>query len=202
MESFGEVTEPQTVRLERILPGPVERVWAYLTDSEKRGKWLAPGEMELRVGGRVSLTFNNQNLSIGQGDAGAIQVRGRPHDRRTGHALRAPSPARLHLGQSRRSDLRADAERQGRALRGHASPRPRPQHHGHGLERLAHAYRRADRRPQQRGAAAVLEELPQREAGIRKTYCALSPGATRRLRSTENRQARFGVTDAPTRRSE
>ena len=38
-------------------------MWAYLTDSEKRGKWLAPGEMELRVGGRVSLTFNNQNLS-------------------------------------------------------------------------------------------------------------------------------------------
>jgi uncharacterized protein YndB with AHSA1/START domain len=63
MENFGEITEPQTVRLERILPGPIERAWSYLTDSEKRGKWLAPGEMELRVGGRVSLTFNNQNLS-------------------------------------------------------------------------------------------------------------------------------------------
>jgi uncharacterized protein YndB with AHSA1/START domain len=63
MENFGEITEPQTVRLERTLPGPIERVWSYLTDSEKRGKWLASGEMELRVGGRVSLTFNNQNLS-------------------------------------------------------------------------------------------------------------------------------------------
>ena len=63
MESFGEITEPQTVRLERTLPGPIERVWSYLTKSEKRGKWLASGEMELRVGGRVSLTFNNQNLS-------------------------------------------------------------------------------------------------------------------------------------------
>lgn len=63
MENFGEITEPQTVRLERTLPGPIERAWSYLTDSEKRGKWLAPGEMELRVGGRVSLTFNNQNLS-------------------------------------------------------------------------------------------------------------------------------------------
>lgn len=63
MESFGEITEPQTVRLERTLPGPIERVWSYLTNSEKRGKWLASGEMELRVGGRVSLTFNNQNLS-------------------------------------------------------------------------------------------------------------------------------------------
>jgi len=63
MEAFGVVTEPRTVRLERVFPGPIERVWAYLTESEKRGKWLAPGEMELRVGGRVSLTFNNENIS-------------------------------------------------------------------------------------------------------------------------------------------
>ena len=26
------LVEPGTVRLERLLPGPVERVWAYLTD--------------------------------------------------------------------------------------------------------------------------------------------------------------------------
>jgi uncharacterized protein YndB with AHSA1/START domain len=63
MEALGIVTEPRTVRLERIFPGPIERVWAYLTESEKRGKWLAAGEMELRVGGRVSLLFNNDNLS-------------------------------------------------------------------------------------------------------------------------------------------
>ena len=63
MESFGVVTEPRTVRLERLLPGPIERAWSYLTESEKRGKWLAPGEWDLRVGGRVTLTFNNENLS-------------------------------------------------------------------------------------------------------------------------------------------
>jgi uncharacterized protein YndB with AHSA1/START domain len=63
MESFGVVTEARTVRLERLLPGPIERAWSYLTESEKRGKWLAPGEWDLRVGGRVTLTFNNENLS-------------------------------------------------------------------------------------------------------------------------------------------
>ena len=26
--------EPGTVKLERLLPGPVERVWAYLTESD------------------------------------------------------------------------------------------------------------------------------------------------------------------------
>jgi len=30
---------PATMRLERLLPGPVERVWAYLTESEKRAAW-------------------------------------------------------------------------------------------------------------------------------------------------------------------
>ncbi len=60
---YGAVTEPGTLRLERILPGPIERVWAYLTESEKRGKWLAPGPMELRVGGRVELNWGHADLS-------------------------------------------------------------------------------------------------------------------------------------------
>lgn len=63
MNDYGVVTEPGTLRLERVLPGPIERVWAYLTDSEKRGKWLAPGEMDLRVGGRTELKFRNSDLS-------------------------------------------------------------------------------------------------------------------------------------------
>ena len=60
---YGVVTGPGTVRFERLLPGPVERIWAYLTESEKRRKWLASGEMEPRLGGRVELTFNNSELS-------------------------------------------------------------------------------------------------------------------------------------------
>src|SRR5687768_9837694 len=54
---------PDTVRLERLLPGPVERVWSYLVDADKRAKWLAGGEFDLRVGGKVRLDFNNDNLS-------------------------------------------------------------------------------------------------------------------------------------------
>ncbi len=60
---YGAVTEPGTLRLERILPGPIERVWAYLIESEKRGKWLAPGAMELRAGGRVELNWRHADLS-------------------------------------------------------------------------------------------------------------------------------------------
>jgi uncharacterized protein YndB with AHSA1/START domain len=60
---YGVVTEPGTVRIERILPGPVERIWAYLTDSEKRAKWFAGGDMELRPGGKMQLVFQHANLS-------------------------------------------------------------------------------------------------------------------------------------------
>lgn len=60
---YGVVTAPQTVRLERLLPGSIERVWAYLTESQKRGTWLASGDMDLRVGGKVTLNFMHANLS-------------------------------------------------------------------------------------------------------------------------------------------
>lgn len=63
MSEYGVVTEPGTVRIERVLPGPIERVWSYLTDSEKRGKWFASGPMELRPGGRVELHFKHADLS-------------------------------------------------------------------------------------------------------------------------------------------
>jgi uncharacterized protein YndB with AHSA1/START domain len=63
MSEFGIVTEARTLRIRRVLPGPIERVWAYLTESDKRGRWLASGPMELRVGGNVELTFRNTELS-------------------------------------------------------------------------------------------------------------------------------------------
>jgi uncharacterized protein YndB with AHSA1/START domain len=63
MNDYGIVTEAGTVRFERLLPGPIERVWAYLTESDKRGTWLAPGPMEVRVGGRVELNFRHADLS-------------------------------------------------------------------------------------------------------------------------------------------
>lgn len=63
MSEHGVVTAADTVRFQRVLPGPIERVWAYLTEPEKRGKWLASGPMELRVGGKVELRFLHASLS-------------------------------------------------------------------------------------------------------------------------------------------
>ena len=63
MNEYGVVTEARTIRMERFLPGPIERVWDYLTDSTKRGKWFATGKMDLRVGGSVQFFFNHADLS-------------------------------------------------------------------------------------------------------------------------------------------
>lgn len=63
MNDHGVVMEAGTVRFERLLPGPIERVWSYLTESDKRGTWLASGPMELRVGGRLELRFHHADLS-------------------------------------------------------------------------------------------------------------------------------------------
>ena len=62
-EERATLIPPSTVRLERLLPGPVERVWAYLTESKKRATWLAAGEFDLRVGGKIELHFENATLS-------------------------------------------------------------------------------------------------------------------------------------------
>ena len=60
---YGVVTAPQTVRLQRQLAGPIERVWAYLTESDLRKQWLASGEMEAREGASFELTWRNDELT-------------------------------------------------------------------------------------------------------------------------------------------
>lgn len=67
--------EPGTVKLERLLPGPIERVWAYITESDKRAKWLAAGEFDLRVGGKIRLEFDNSRLP--NDEVVALQCKGR-----------------------------------------------------------------------------------------------------------------------------
>lgn len=63
MSEYGVVLESGAVRFERLLPGPIERVWAYLTESEKRASWFAGGDFELRPGGEARLLFKHSQIS-------------------------------------------------------------------------------------------------------------------------------------------
>jgi uncharacterized protein YndB with AHSA1/START domain len=62
-EEHGKFTGPAELRIVRTLPGPIERVWEYLTDPEKRALWFASGPMELRVGGKMRLDFRHKNIA-------------------------------------------------------------------------------------------------------------------------------------------
>lgn len=63
MNEYGVVEGGDSLRFERILPGPIERVWSYLTEGEQRAKWLAGGLTEPRVGGVVRLEFDHDRLT-------------------------------------------------------------------------------------------------------------------------------------------
>jgi uncharacterized protein YndB with AHSA1/START domain len=80
--SFGVLVEPGTIRFERLLPGPIERVWAYLTDSEKRAKWFCGGEMEPCVGGKIELRFDHAKLT----------TRGDPPPEKSKELVEKPGP--------------------------------------------------------------------------------------------------------------
>ena len=65
MDSLGAFLAPDTVRLERLLPGPIERVWRYVVDDEKRRLWLTGGggEIDLKVGGKVHMILDNRRFA-------------------------------------------------------------------------------------------------------------------------------------------
>ncbi|MBJ6124779.1 SRPBCC family protein [Microvirga splendida] len=62
-DAYGTLSEPDTLTIQRLLPGPVERVWEYLTQSELRRQWLAAGEMALAVGAPFEFVWRNDELT-------------------------------------------------------------------------------------------------------------------------------------------
>lgn len=62
---YGTLSDPTTLMIRRVLPGPIERIWSYLTDSELRAKWLASGDMPLAAGEGFELTWRNDRLADG-----------------------------------------------------------------------------------------------------------------------------------------
>jgi uncharacterized protein YndB with AHSA1/START domain len=55
MNPDGQFKKVAMVQFERLLPGPIERVWAFLTDPRKLPGWFGDGTIEPRPGGAVNL---------------------------------------------------------------------------------------------------------------------------------------------------
>jgi uncharacterized protein YndB with AHSA1/START domain len=73
LDPYGALIEPATYRIKRLLPGPIDRVWAYLTDSDLRRQWLAEGDMTPDA--PFTLTWRNDKLS-----PGSIRPEGMPEE--------------------------------------------------------------------------------------------------------------------------
>jgi uncharacterized protein YndB with AHSA1/START domain len=61
-DGYGVLTEPTTLTIQRFLPGPIDRIWAFLTESDLRRRWLASGDMRMEVGAPFTLTWRNNEL--------------------------------------------------------------------------------------------------------------------------------------------
>jgi uncharacterized protein YndB with AHSA1/START domain len=66
LEPFS-LQDDRTVRIERVLPGPLERLWDYLTRAEHLRTWLADGDVPPQVGARVALSQQHDGVPIRTG---------------------------------------------------------------------------------------------------------------------------------------
>ena len=63
MSDFAKELDRATVRFERILPGPIERVFAFLTEEDKRRQWFTSGAMPTKVGERFGMHWRHSDYS-------------------------------------------------------------------------------------------------------------------------------------------
>jgi len=68
LDLYGALTEPATLTIKRVLPGPVDRVWTYLTDQNLRRQWLCAGPMELKEGASFEWVWRNDELTSPPGE--------------------------------------------------------------------------------------------------------------------------------------
>jgi uncharacterized protein YndB with AHSA1/START domain len=55
MKEDAQMTTAKSVRFERLLPGPIERVWEHLTETKLLPGWFGEGVIEHHSGGEVRL---------------------------------------------------------------------------------------------------------------------------------------------------
>ncbi|MBL8837602.1 MAG: SRPBCC family protein [Alphaproteobacteria bacterium] len=113
LDAYGVLTEPATLTIQRLLPGPIERVWAYLTDGDLRRKWLAAGAMELEVGAPFELVWRNDELT----DPPGARPQGFSEEHRMQSRITEIDPPRkISFAWSRSGDVTIELEPKGRQV--------------------------------------------------------------------------------------
>ena len=105
--------EPTTLKIQRLLPGPIERIWAYLTDSDLRRKWLAAGAMEMKVGAPVEFVWRNDELN----DPPGKRPDGFPEEHRMQSRITELDPPRkLSIAWNNSGDVTFELEPKGKGV--------------------------------------------------------------------------------------
>lgn len=61
--TLHDTITPATLRFERLLDAPLQRVWDYLVDPDLRARWFMSGPTDARAGGAITLTMDHDRLS-------------------------------------------------------------------------------------------------------------------------------------------
>lgn len=97
-EDYARLTASGTLVFTRILPGSIERVWAYITEPDLRKKWIAAGEMDLRESGSYEYIFDHEILSETKEEVPEkYKDETTPGMRMTGRILAVDAPNMLHM---------------------------------------------------------------------------------------------------------
>ena len=115
-EQFGQFQSRSEVRLIRTLPGPIERVWDYLVDPEKRARWFAGGPMEPRAGGKMELFFRHENIAPGETPPEHMKQVQDPGFKMPGTVLRWEPPRVLSYTFDEDSDVTFELTPQGKEV--------------------------------------------------------------------------------------
>ena len=113
LDAYGVLIEPATLKIQRLLPGPVERVWSYLTDSDLRRQWLAAGAMEMTLEAPFELVWRNGELT----DPPEERPEGFPEEHRMNSRItELDPPRRLAITWGENGGVSFELETQGREV--------------------------------------------------------------------------------------
>ena len=84
MSYDGTLHDPHTVEFKRLIPGPIELAWDYLTKPELLKTWFADMTLEPRLGGAVTVHFHDHTCG---GETGSGGVHGIVREFRPPHAI-------------------------------------------------------------------------------------------------------------------
>jgi uncharacterized protein YndB with AHSA1/START domain len=75
----GSILDLHTVEFKRLIPGPIELAWDYLTKTELIKTWFADVTIEPRVGGAVTIRFSEDESCNTTGVRGTVREFRKPN---------------------------------------------------------------------------------------------------------------------------